>query len=97
MSNYRKRLWRQVEREPPGLAVFPAADRTKGRRNWIPLWKGRGVHAETTVRQRELYSLSESESNVTHWDLDVCHMVLGDFHYKKMSLVRDYNLVINQR
>jgi predicted DNA-binding WGR domain protein len=53
--------------------------------------------AETGMRQRELYSLAESESNPYKWDFDVCHMVLGNFHYKKMSLVRDYNLVIDQR
>jgi predicted DNA-binding WGR domain protein len=53
--------------------------------------------AETDTRQRELYSLAESESNPYSWDFDVCHMVLGNFHYKKMSLVRDYNLVIDQQ
>ncbi len=31
------------------------------------------------------------------WDFDVCHMVLGNFHYKKMSLVRDYNVVMEQQ
>jgi predicted DNA-binding WGR domain protein len=31
------------------------------------------------------------------WDFDVCHMVLGNFHYKKMSLVRDYNVVMDQQ
>jgi predicted DNA-binding WGR domain protein len=40
---------------------------------------------------------AESESNPYNWDFDVCHMVLGNFHYKKMSLVRDYNLVIDQQ
>lgn len=36
-------------------------------------------------------------SNDPHvWDFDVCHMVLGNFHYKKMSLVRDYNTVIDR-
>lgn len=31
------------------------------------------------------------------WDFDSCQMVLGNFHYKKMSLVRDYTLVIDQQ
>ncbi|HXB95116.1 MAG TPA: AAA domain-containing protein, partial [Puia sp.] len=35
--------------------------------------------------------------NPYDWDFDVCNMVLGNFHYKKMSLVRDYNLVIDRR
>ncbi|HVU55105.1 MAG TPA: AAA domain-containing protein [Puia sp.] len=49
------------------------------------------------VRESELYKLAESENNPYSWDFDVCHMVLGNFNYKKMSLVRDYNLVIDQQ
>jgi predicted DNA-binding WGR domain protein/DNA polymerase III delta prime subunit len=56
-----------------------------------------GGGGETDTRERELYSLAESESNPYSWDFDVCHMVLGNFHYKKMSLVRDYNTVIDQQ
>lgn len=43
------------------------------------------------------FELAESENNPYSWDFDVCHMVLGNFNYKKMSLVRDYNLVIDQQ
>jgi predicted DNA-binding WGR domain protein len=49
------------------------------------------------VRESELYKLVESENNPYTWDFDVCHMVLGNFNYKKMSLVRDYNIVIDQQ
>lgn len=31
------------------------------------------------------------------WDFDTCNMVLGNFNYKKMSLVRDYNHVIDHK
>ena len=31
------------------------------------------------------------------WDFDVCNMVLGNFNYKKMSLVSDYNIVIDRQ
>ena len=96
VSNYRKRLWRQVEREPPGLAIF--RQRIEPKAGELEFLMERPQHhTETSMRQRELYSLSESESNPYSWDFDVCHMVLGNFHYKKMSLVRDYNLVIDQR
>jgi predicted DNA-binding WGR domain protein len=43
------------------------------------------------------YELAAGENNPYKWDFDVCHMVLGNFNYKKMSLVRDYNLVIEQQ
>ncbi|HTI90308.1 MAG TPA: AAA domain-containing protein [Puia sp.] len=49
------------------------------------------------LREREIYTLAESESNPYSWDFDVCNMVLGNFNYKKMSLVRDYNTVIDQQ
>jgi superfamily I DNA and/or RNA helicase/predicted DNA-binding WGR domain protein len=31
------------------------------------------------------------------WELDSCNMVVGNFNYKKMSLVRDYNQVIDEQ
>ncbi len=49
----------------------------------------------TGVKERELYEMVESESNPYSWDFDVCNIVLGNFNYKKMSLVRDYNHVID--
>jgi superfamily I DNA and/or RNA helicase/predicted DNA-binding WGR domain protein len=58
---------------------------------------GGSREAGAGLREREIYTLAESESNPYSWDFDVCHMVLGNFNYKKMSLVRDYNTVIDQR
>ena len=45
----------------------------------------------------EMTAAAEPEKGAGDWDFDVCHMVLGNFHYKKMSLVRDYNTVIDQQ
>ncbi len=44
---------------------------------------------------RELYELTENANNPYSWDFDTCNIVLGNFNYKKMSLVRDYNHVID--
>jgi len=57
---------------------------------------GRG-QTDAGVREKDIYTLAESEDNPYSWDFDVCHMVLGNFNYKKMSLVRDYNMVIDQQ
>jgi predicted DNA-binding WGR domain protein len=46
--------------------------------------------------REERFELAESDNDPHAWDFDVCHMVLGNFHYKKMSLVRDYNTVIDR-
>ena len=59
--------------------------------------EGTAAEGAGAVREAELYKLAESENNPYSWDFDVCHMVLGNFNYKKMSLVRDYNLVIDQQ
>ncbi|HEV3120168.1 MAG TPA: AAA domain-containing protein, partial [Gemmataceae bacterium] len=37
-----------------------------------------------------LYSLAEEESNPYRWEFDLCNITLGNFRYRKMSLVRDY-------
>jgi superfamily I DNA and/or RNA helicase/predicted DNA-binding WGR domain protein len=49
------------------------------------------------TKERELFEMIESESNPYSWDFDVCNIVLGNFNYKKMSLVRDYNNVIDSK
>lgn len=49
------------------------------------------------VKERELFEMTDSESNPYSWDFDVCNIVLGNFNYKKMSLVRDYNHVIDNK
>jgi superfamily I DNA and/or RNA helicase/predicted DNA-binding WGR domain protein len=42
-------------------------------------------------------SAAKKESNPYSWDLDTCNIVLGNFNYRKMSLVRDYNYVIDNK
>jgi Superfamily I DNA and RNA helicases and helicase subunits len=49
------------------------------------------------VKKRQLFELTEGESNPYSWDFDMCNIVLGNFNYKKMSLVRDYNYVIDNQ
>lgn len=49
------------------------------------------------VTERALFTMSESDQNPYSWDFDVCNIVLGNFNYKKMSLVRDYNHVIDNK
>jgi predicted DNA-binding WGR domain protein/DNA polymerase III delta prime subunit len=60
----------------------------------------RYIAAEPAVppaAEREIFQLVENESNPFSWEIDVCNMVLGNFNYKKMSLVRDYNVVIDRQ
>lgn len=54
-----------------------------------------GSELPETVKERKLFELQDSESNPYSWDIDVCNIVVGNFNYKKMSLVGDYNFITN--
>ncbi len=45
--------------------------------------------------ERQMFALREGESrNPYAWDFDLCSLTLGNFNYRKMTLVRDYaNLI----
>jgi superfamily I DNA and/or RNA helicase/predicted DNA-binding WGR domain protein len=53
--------------------------------------------SENKIIDREFYTLDEGEVNPFIWEFDTCNMVIGNFNYKKMSLVRDYNQVIDNQ
>ncbi|MCC6371128.1 MAG: DUF4011 domain-containing protein [Bacteroidia bacterium] len=50
-----------------------------------------------TEKERSLFSVvDEGNTNPYLWKFDTCNITLGNFNYKKMSLVRDYNEVIDE-
>jgi superfamily I DNA and/or RNA helicase/predicted DNA-binding WGR domain protein len=49
-----------------------------------------------TDKERSLFVLDDDgNKNPYLWEFDICNMTLGNFNYKKMSLVRDYNEAID--
>ncbi|HEX9514504.1 MAG TPA: AAA domain-containing protein [Puia sp.] len=94
-------IFRQRIRPDSSFLEFLVNDRTKPRSRQLTdaglSASERKIAPGEPYREKELFELAESESNPYSWDFDVCHMVLGNFNYKKMSLVRDYNLVIDQQ
>jgi predicted DNA-binding WGR domain protein/sulfur carrier protein ThiS len=49
-----------------------------------------------TERERTLVSFAESTSNNPYrWDFDLCNLTLGNFKYRKMTLVRDYETLLS--
>jgi len=91
-------------RSGPGLKEFladgevkiEAVDLTERKSDGRPMQGGANGPMEANA-EIDSYELASGENNPYKWDFDVCHMVLGNFNYKKMSLVRDYNLVIEQQ
>src|SRR6185436_18146885 len=45
--------------------------------------------------ERQMFALREADNqNPYSWDFDLCSLTLGNFNYRKMTLVRDYaNLI----
>ncbi|QEC69329.1 DUF4011 domain-containing protein [Panacibacter ginsenosidivorans] len=62
-----------------------------------PVPAGTNNFAETSgTAVKSTFHLTDGESNAYSWDFDICNIVLGNFNYKKMSLVSDYNKVTDQ-
>lgn len=58
-----------------------------------PALSGPAVDAQ----ERLLYTLEgEAETNPYTWEFDLCSVTLGNFRYRKMSLVRDYSALLEQ-
>jgi len=50
--------------------------------------------AAADAAERTTFALSERKGNPFVWDFDLTHVTLGNFNYRKMSLVRDYNALV---
>ena len=87
--------------KPLGLEIFK--QRVEPRATYLEFLVNEDIKLSSqqltgnNVKERELFEMAESESNPYSWDFDVCNIVLGNFNYKKMSLVRDYNQVIDHK
>ena len=47
--------------------------------------------ASDSVRERQFYALrTGDDANPYEWEFDLCKVTLGNFRYRKMTLVRDY-------
>jgi len=87
--------------KPLGLEIF--RQRIESRPSYLEflvnediIMPAHNLTGDQVTKERQTFVLAESENNPHSWDFDTCNIVLGNFNYKKMSLVRDYNLVIDQ-
>lgn len=51
---------------------------------------------KTGTGRRYVQFVTAEESNPYAWEFDLCHVTLGNFHYRKASLVRDYAALVDQ-
>ena len=52
------------------------------------------AYEETTTTERTFYQLRYGDDNPFNWEFDLCNVTVGNFKYRKMSLVRDYNALL---
>jgi predicted DNA-binding WGR domain protein len=55
------------------------------------------VNAPVVEKEQTFYSLEEGETNPYTWQYDLCSVTLANFKYRRMSLVRDYDSLIEQQ
>ncbi|MEO6568769.1 MAG: AAA domain-containing protein, partial [Opitutaceae bacterium] len=57
-----------------------------------------GDSSRVSEKEQQLYSVKEPQGsgNPYQWDFDLCSQTLGNFNYRKMSLVQDYAALLEQ-
>jgi predicted DNA-binding WGR domain protein len=98
--------YQQEQYKPLGLEIF--RQKIEPKRNFLESLSNDDTKITSSItssqltespsaKRRPLFELTEGEGNPYSWDFDMCNIVLGNFNYKKMSLVRDYNFVIDNQ
>jgi len=84
--------------KPLGLAIFN--DLIAKRHNELEYIINEDINPYTTdlavaEKSRSFYHTdNDGEVNPLVWEVDTCNMTIGNFKYRKMSLVRDYNDIL---
>lgn len=56
----------------------------------------RNFAKESATAVKSTFHITDGENNPYSWDFDICNIVLGNFNYKKMTLVGDYNRIAEE-
>ena len=91
---------RRVKPSPIALATV-AGDQARERPLFMVAEEGevgeKSEKGDEAIRTREIYVLKDqTEGNPYAWDIDICNLTLGNFNYRKMSLVRDYRTLLER-
>lgn len=91
-----KPLGLQLFREKVKPKALPQRDAVGGiSEERIPYMVSPATEEAVIETERLTYALtSDSGGNPYTWDFDLCSLTLGNFNYRKMSLVRDYSLLL---
>ncbi len=63
-----------------------------------PAAESSAANDASVEKKKKLYALVEDEgANPYQWEFDLCSVTLGSFRYRKLSLVRDYQQLLENR
>ncbi len=84
--------------QPLGLQIF--RDRIKYKNNALEYIINENLKPSDNYavaeKHRSFYTTdNDGEINPLVWEIDTCNVTIGNFNYRKMSLVRDYNEIID--
>lgn len=87
--------------KPLGLEIFKS--KVKSSVNSIRFLLDDNVKLEQAVasktKTREFYQIQDGLDEISpyNWEVDLCNITLGNFDYRKMSLVGDYNQLLEDK
>lgn len=84
--------------KPLGFQIFE--DRIRSKNNALEYIINEDLRPEQNLavaeKSRTFYQTdNDGDINPLVWEMDTCNLTIGNFNYRKMSLVRDYNEIIN--
>ncbi len=88
----------KLDYQPLGLQIFN--DRIRQKNNALEYIINEDLSPEVNhavaEKVRNFYTNdNDGEVNPLVWEIDTCNITIGNFNYRKMSLVRDYNEIID--
>lgn len=90
----------KLDYQPLGLQIFNNRIRPKNNALEYIINEDLSPESDHAVAEkvRTFYNTdNEGDINPLVWEIDTCNLTVGNFNYRKMSLVRDYNEIIDAK
>lgn len=91
--------YQEEEFKPLGLQIFNERVRPKkSELEYIINGDIKSLNNAVGQKERTFYTNNnQGEINPLVWEIDTCNITLGNFNYRKMSLVKDYNDIVQSK
>lgn len=86
------RLFSQRVKQPGSRLQYLVSEQPAPRKYMVPPGENEG-HTSTVERKIAVIQ-DANDQNPYHWTFDLCNQTLVNLHYRRMSLVRDYDAIV---